>query len=102
VAGDPGHPLATVRQDPDSPEALRIREQSAAFQFLSRPEEHTLAQAAYRFILAKSGVTTVLGGFSEISQMEELVATSGAGPLSEQDMMRVEMIWRANLGVSRG
>ncbi|MFN0074805.1 MAG: aldo/keto reductase, partial [Chloroflexota bacterium] len=62
--------------------------------------EHTLAQATYRFILAKSGVTTVLGGFSEVSQMEELVEASGAGPLAEEDMARVEMIWRANLGVT--
>ncbi|MFN0073557.1 MAG: aldo/keto reductase, partial [Chloroflexota bacterium] len=80
VAGNPAHPLATVRRAADSPEARRIQEQSASFQFLSRPGEHTLAQATYRFILAKSGVTTVLGGFSEVSQMEELVEASGAGP----------------------
>jgi len=101
IAGNPSHPLATVRRVADSPEAQRLREQSASFIFLSRPGEQTLAQATYRFILGTSGVTTVLGGFSEVSQMEELVQASGAGPLSEEDMARVEMIWRANLGVGK-
>lgn len=100
VAGDPAHPLATVRRAADSPEAVKLREQAAAFRFLSQSGEWSLAQAAYRFILAKSGVTTVLGGFSEISQMEELLETSGATPLTEQEMMRIEMIWRANMGAS--
>jgi aryl-alcohol dehydrogenase-like predicted oxidoreductase len=98
VAGNPTHPLAQVRRAADSPEAQRLRQQSAAFSFLSRPGEQSLAQATFRFILAKSGVTTVLGGFSEVGQLEELVQASGAGPLSENDMVRIEMIWRANLG----
>ncbi|HEX3245280.1 MAG TPA: aldo/keto reductase [Chloroflexota bacterium] len=99
VAGDPSHPLAQVRRAADSPEARRLRDQSASFSFLSRPGEQTLAQANYRFILAKSGVTTVLGGFSEVGQMEELVQASGADPLTEKEMARVEMVWRSNMGV---
>jgi aryl-alcohol dehydrogenase-like predicted oxidoreductase len=89
-----------VRRAGDTPEAQRLRDQAGMFSFLSRPGEQTLAQANYRFLLAQSGVTTVLGGFSEVSQLEELVQASGAGPLSEEEMARVEMTWRSNMGVS--
>jgi aryl-alcohol dehydrogenase-like predicted oxidoreductase len=98
VAGQPAHPLATQRRSADSPESQRTRRQAAMFSFLSRPGQQTLAQAAYRFILSHPGVTTVLGGFSAISQIEELVEATDMGPLSEEDMMRIEMIWRSNLG----
>jgi len=44
------------------------------------------------------GVTTVLGGFSDVSQLEEGVAAVDLDPLSEESMARIEMVWRANLG----
>ncbi len=48
-----------------------------------------------RFILMTEGVSTVLGGFSDVQQLEELVAVSGAGGLSPELMTRIEMAWRS-------
>jgi L-glyceraldehyde 3-phosphate reductase len=73
-------------------EALR---RARALQFLSQPGR-SLAQAAYQFILMHAGTTTVLSGISEIGQLDELVPTSGAGPLTPEEMARIEMVWRAN------
>jgi hypothetical protein len=44
------------------------------------------------------GVTAVLGGFSALSHLEEIVHASGAGLLAAELMARVEMVWRANFG----
>jgi len=73
-------------------------EQARSLAFLSQEGRHTLAQAAVRFILSNPGVTTVLGGFSELAHLEEMAVCSGAGPLSEENMARIEMVWRANFG----
>src|SRR5215831_8192563 len=45
-----------------------------------------LAQAAIRFGLMKSEVSTVLVGFSKTSHIDEAVACSGAGGLSHEEM----------------
>ena len=80
--------------------------QAKALSFLSRklnpgsqPEDHGLAEAAIRFVLSLEGVTTVLGGFSDKEQLEEIAASSGRGPLSEQNMARLETVWRANFNL---
>jgi aryl-alcohol dehydrogenase-like predicted oxidoreductase len=67
------------------------------FAFLSRPDQR-LSDAAYRFILQDEAVTTVLGGFSEMSHLEEAVMCSSAPPLSDEDMARLHMVWRSNVG----
>jgi aryl-alcohol dehydrogenase-like predicted oxidoreductase len=67
--------------------------------FLSQGGQHNLAQAAMRYVLSLDGVTTALGGFSDVHQVEEGVSASGAGPLSEENMARIEMVWRANFGL---
>jgi aryl-alcohol dehydrogenase-like predicted oxidoreductase len=51
--------------------------------------DRTLQQAAYIFALMHPAVSTVLGGFSEIAHLEELVRTSGAAPLSSTDLRNV-------------
>ena len=71
----------------------RARAQAARFAFLSQPSETTLAQAAIRFILMNAGVTTVLGGFSDIAQLEEACAAVDQPPLSDEAMARVEAVW---------
>ena len=75
------------------------------FSFLSKnlnpndqEDNHDLAEAALRYVLSLEGVTTLLGGFSDRFQVEANVAVSGRGPLSERNMARLEMIWRAGLG----
>lgn len=73
-------------------------DQARPLAFLSRPGAHKVSEAAYRFILDTAGVTTVLGGYSELSHLEEALGNSGAPPLSEEVMARVQLVWRANYG----
>ena len=72
-----------------------------ALSFLMREGTHTLTQAAIRFLLMHQGVTVVLGGFSALDHLEEIVPVSGAGPLAPELMARVEMVWRAQLWLRR-
>lgn len=95
VAGADPHPLSGSRRGGAAQEALR--RQATALSFLRRPDR-SLAQAAYQFILMNRGVSTVLGGFSDVAQLEELAAVSGWPGLTEEEMARVEMVWRANFG----
>ena len=104
IAGGAPHPTAGGRRSAAAMETgLR---QAKALGFLSRTlnpdsqaEDHDLAEAAIRFVLSLKGVTTVLGGFSDQAQLEEITANSGKGPLSEQNMARLETVWRANFSV---
>jgi L-glyceraldehyde 3-phosphate reductase len=41
-----------------------------------------MVSAAYRFVLAHPGVTTVLGGFSSPQQVDDAVAAASAPPLT--------------------
>lgn len=97
VAGGDRHPLAGTR-DTASEAYRRHLEMAQALSFLMREGTHTLAQAAIRYILMHKGVTVVLGGFSGMDHLEEIVQVSGAGPLAPELMARVEMVWRANFG----
>jgi aryl-alcohol dehydrogenase-like predicted oxidoreductase len=91
--GDAGHPLARAH-DASSPESTRALDVAKRLRFLAAENGITLAQAAYRFILAQPSVTTVIGGFSSLQQLEEIAAVSGMPPFSAQDMARVEAVWR--------
>jgi aryl-alcohol dehydrogenase-like predicted oxidoreductase len=100
VAGGNRHPLAGPREV--ASEVYRhTLEMARALSFLRREGTHTLTQAAIRFILMHQGVTVVLGGFSAMSHLEEIVQVSGAGPLAPELIARVEMVWRANFGVQK-
>lgn len=92
--GEPRHRLSGSRNHVS--EAFR-RDLSRApkLAFLGQ-KHHTLAQASFRFVLTHPGVTTAIGGFSSIEQLEELAATSGAGPLAPDDMERIESLWRSD------
>jgi len=118
VSGGEPHPLAAAAQSDAGDNARfqqrrRQADQAGGFSFLSRIEpllvqagirfsprtgQPSLAQAAIRFILMEPGVTSVLGGFSDAQQLEEVAAASGAGPLAPEEMARIEMVWRANFG----
>jgi len=97
VAGGARHPLAGPRNSA-SEAYQRTLEMARALSFLRREGTHTLTQAAMRFILMHPGVTVVLGGFSAMDHLEEIVPVSGAGPLAPELMARVETVWRANFG----
>ncbi|MFN0073875.1 MAG: aldo/keto reductase [Chloroflexota bacterium] len=73
-------------------------DQARPMAFLSKPGVHKVSEAAYRFILDTDGVTTVLGGYSEQSHLDEAIGNSGAPPLSDEIMARIQLVWRANYG----
>ena len=95
VGGGSPHPNAGKRPRAEDPDLARAR----ALRFLSNAET-TLAQAALRFVLMQPGVTTVLGGFSGVEHLEEAAPASEAGPLSADQMQRIEEVWRTNFGLN--
>lgn len=97
VGGGGRHALAGGGLSRNAEMYQAMVERARPFAFLSRPGQ-TLSQAAYRFILQDDAVTTVLGGFSETAHLDEAVGCSGAPPLSDEDMARLEMVWRSNVG----
>lgn len=58
----------------------------------------SLAQAAIRFGLMKSEVSTVLVGFSNTAHIDEAVACSGAAALSHNEVARVRKLWETDFG----
>jgi aryl-alcohol dehydrogenase-like predicted oxidoreductase len=97
LAGAAAHPLSGSRlpQQPDYPKLVR---RAQALRFLSVHGVRSLSQVAYQFVLTSAGVTTVLGGFSQASHLEEALAAARMGPLTREELTRVEMVWRANFG----
>jgi len=53
-----------------------------------------MAQAAMRFILDNPGITTVLGGFSDIAQMEEACLAVDQPALDADEVARIADVWR--------
>jgi aryl-alcohol dehydrogenase-like predicted oxidoreductase len=97
IAGHQRHPLSGsgVTRDAGAYEVLLSR--ARAFGFLAR-EGRTLSQSAIRFVLAHPGVTTVLGGFTAVEHIDDVVAALDAAELNEQETARIETIWRTNFG----
>jgi aryl-alcohol dehydrogenase-like predicted oxidoreductase len=60
----------------------------------------SLTQAAIRFGLMKSEVSTVLVGFSNTAHVDEAVACSGAGALSQDAMTKMRQLWDTDFGRS--
>ena len=104
ASGGAPHPLGYGVRTPESGE--RGRHQARMLGFLSNKlnpdtqrDDHDLAQAALRYVLSLQGVTSILGGFSDADQVAQNAATSGAGPLSAENMARIEMVQRGNFGL---
>ncbi|MEK6710321.1 MAG: aldo/keto reductase [Nitrospinota bacterium] len=66
---------------------------AARLRWLAAEEAPSLAQAAVRFALMKTGVSAVLCGFSDEAQLGQVTSASGAGGLSEGAMARLARIW---------
>lgn len=90
------HPLARPARG-TAAEIARLREKALALRFVAQATGLTLAQAAFRFILMHAGVTTALGGFSSIAQMEEIVAGAAAPPIPAEVMARLDAAWSGDL-----
>ncbi|SAL26932.1 aldo/keto reductase [Caballeronia arvi] len=95
IAGEAHHPLARDVSG-NASDARNMRERAARVSFLARESGITLAQAAFRFVLAHPGVTTALGGFSSMEQLKELCAVSGMGPFADDLNARLERVWQSN------
>ncbi len=97
IRGRASHPLARPRNA--SAAAVRDRERAAKLQFLVEASQvGSLAQAAVAFILMHPGVTTVLGGFSDAAQLEEIASVSGSAALPLAAMVRLDRLWRGDFG----
>jgi aryl-alcohol dehydrogenase-like predicted oxidoreductase len=59
-----------------------------------------LTQAAIRFGLMKSEVSTVLVGFSNTTHIDEAVGCSGAGGLSQDTVAKLRELWDTDFGHS--
>lgn len=66
---------------------------AAAFVPVAERAGISITDLAYRFALSAPGVVTVLGGFSDIEQMEQAVAAAEQGPLSDQVLAELEQVW---------
>ena len=94
-AGTARHPLARP-VDADSPRARGMAERAARCRFLAEGLGLSLAQAAYRFVLMHPGVTTVLGGFTTLEQLEEVAAVPEAPPIPPELLVRLTALWGSN------
>ncbi len=97
LAGTAAQHALARKLDPSSDAVRRKQMLAARFRFLAEACGGSLAQAAYRFVLAHQGVTTALGGFSSLEQMEEIAAVSALPPLPTELLARVEAVWRTPL-----
>jgi aryl-alcohol dehydrogenase-like predicted oxidoreductase len=57
-----------------------------------------LTQAAIRFALMNSKVSTVLVGFSSTTHIDEAVACTGAPAISEESMAKIRALWESDFG----
>jgi len=73
-------------------------ERAEKVKFLIGGDIKSLTQAAIRFALMKPEISTVLVGFSNTSHIDEAVACSGAGGLSQETLARLRKLWDTDFG----
>jgi aryl-alcohol dehydrogenase-like predicted oxidoreductase len=100
VAGAARHRLARSTEAYGE-RAGGLQQQAAQVQFVARELGISLAQAAFRFVLGHTGVTTALGGFSSLGQLEELTAVSDMGAIPADLLERLETVWRSNFATGQ-
>jgi aryl-alcohol dehydrogenase-like predicted oxidoreductase len=82
---------------PGSDYALDI-ERAAKVKVAVGVDGKSLTQAAIRFGLMKSEISTVLVGFSNTTHIDEAVACSGSGALSQDAMDKLRQLWDTDFG----
>jgi aryl-alcohol dehydrogenase-like predicted oxidoreductase len=98
VEGHERHSLARST-DAYGEQGAELQRQAAQVRFVARELGISLAQAAFRFVLGHAGVTTALGGFSSLAQLEELTLVSGMDAIPPELLSRLEAAWRNNFAV---
>jgi L-glyceraldehyde 3-phosphate reductase len=90
------HPLAGgfITRNPKGFEQDLARAQAVAEALGVDGQE--LTRLAYRFALDHPGVTTVLGGFSDITQLEEVAAIADLPELTDEDREVLRRLWQSN------
>ncbi|MBI3000948.1 MAG: aldo/keto reductase [Deltaproteobacteria bacterium] len=73
-------------------------ERAEKVKFLIGGDIKSLTETAIRFALMKPEVSTVLVGFSNTAHIDEAVACSGAGGLSQDAMARLRKLWDNDFG----
>jgi len=89
AAAEQAHPLSGGAERP-GPEYQAKLQRAQALRFLTDSGQQTMAQAALRFVLSTLAVSTVLVGFSDVSQVEEAAAASDMGALPDDMLFRIE------------
>ena len=82
-----------------NPEYARNAQRAQALAFLKRDPSETLAQVAIRFALANQSVSTVLVGFSELSQIDEAASCSGREGFTPDQLARLEELYANDFGL---
>jgi aryl-alcohol dehydrogenase-like predicted oxidoreductase len=70
-------------------------ERGRAFAFLHQPPR-TLPVAAYQFALEHPAVSTIVGGFSDLAQLEEVANVESFPPLSSAEWAQIRAAYAAN------
>lgn len=66
---------------------------SSRLDFLVQGEIRSIPQAALKFVLMHSGVSTALVGFSNLNQIKEAAETTGFNPLSQRQLVKLGDLW---------
>jgi aryl-alcohol dehydrogenase-like predicted oxidoreductase len=96
IAGAARSPVAGTILTVDSPRHERLLKQAKAFSFLSQPGQRSLAQSAVKFLLMNSSVTTVICGFSNLAQVDEMALVPNQRTLSSGDIEAIHRVWSSN------
>ncbi len=100
AAGAAGRHALAGGQYTRKPETFQPEiERARAFAFLDR-SDRSLPQAAYQFALMHPAVSTVVGGYSDLDQLEEVAKAAGMGSLDAAEEQAVERVWACNFGLS--
>lgn len=81
-------------------EYARNAQRAHALEFLKRDGNETLAQVAIRFALMNKRVSTVLVGFSELSQIDEAVACVSREGFTRAQLDRLETLYATDFGLT--
>lgn len=83
-----------------NPDAFRPEaERGKAFAFLHRPPR-SLPVAGYQFALTHPAVSTVIGGFSDHGQLEEIAAAPEFPPMAATELAEINGVYARNFGLN--